>query len=178
MTQVVMVAYSGGMAYDYLQDALRRLCAMRDQGFAFYHATRVSSEACSESITFWLGAAPLCKEPAPGDVDVLVALEELEGRRNARFLKPDGVCILCSAHRLPMSVAVGTVGYPNDILYRMVFEKRKVYQIRRVEITPCAVCAVLLRSLGCDQAACQSLLHGYDNAQQAIDYAFGLSFAK
>lgn len=178
MSQCVLLAYSGEMPYRYLVDVLRDLAHSRGESFATYSPTRVSRAACSEYTCVWLGHEGLCKEPLPQCADVLVGLEELEGRRNARFLSPDGVCVLCSAHRLPMPVAVGTIGYPNDIVYRMVAEGRHVYQIRRVEITNAHVACVMLRALGCDQQHCVHLLAALPDAAEAVTYAFGLQYAK
>ena len=178
MSQAVMIAFSGSMKCEFLVDALRALATYRSESFSLYRPTRVSKSACSESITVWLGDSGLSKEPMPEQIDVLVGLEELEGRRNARYLKKEGMCVLCSVHRLPMPVAVGTVGYPNDILYRMVFEGRKVYQIRRVEVTPLHVICATLRALGCTQEECKAVLNDREGIQEAIEYAYALPYAK
>ena len=178
MSYCVFIAYSGGMTYRYLVDALQALAIRRGLSFATYSPKRVSVAACSEYTCVWLGHQGPAFEPIPQCADVLVGLEELEGRRNARFLSADGVCVLCSAHRLPMAVAVGTIGYPNDIVYRMVAEGRHVYQIKRVEICPANVIAVTLRALGCLQDECLQLLADCEGAQQAVDFAYGLNYAK
>ncbi len=61
-----------------------------------------------------------------GDVDVLVAFEELEALRYAHFLKPDGVLVVNDCRISPMTVTVGAATYPEGIIGRLRGEHRVV----------------------------------------------------
>lgn len=56
---------------------------------------------------------------SPGEVDVLLALEQLEGLRYLPWLRPEGV-VVCSTERIsPVSVTQGNAQYPDAIKEQM-----------------------------------------------------------
>ena len=61
-------------------------------------------------------ASPLI---APGEVDILLALEELEALRWLYALTPDGVVVASTQKILPMPVISGREAYPSDIRARL-----------------------------------------------------------
>ena len=148
MDKKILVAYSGGQDVDYLLRLLAEVADKEGSDFGYYLPAPTSLAACAQRAYVTIGQQRACKEFLPEEADVLLALEELEGRRGVRFLSKEGIMILCSCHRLPMAVAVGTTGYPTDVLYRCVNEGRKVWQIKRVEMQNPFIGAMLLRALG------------------------------
>ena len=162
MDKRILLAYAGGQNVRYLLTLLSVVAEREHSPIGYYIPSTTSREACAERAYVYIGEQPSCKEFLPETADILVALEELEGRRAVRFLTADGVMVLCAAHRLPMSVAVGTTGYPTDVLYRSVNEGRKVWQVKRVECTPPFISAMLLRAMGYDKEAVGSILAACD----------------
>lgn len=158
MDKKILVALSGGQETAYLLTVLRAVAEREQSSFGYYRPCTTSREACVERIFVTVGAQTACKEFLPETADVLVALEELEGRRGVRFLKKEGVLILCAMHRLPMAVAVGTTGYPTDVLYRSVSEGRNVWQVKRAECTPAFIAAITLRALGYERETAEEIL--------------------
>ena len=148
MDKKVLIAFAGGQDVGYLTSLLYEVAKRESSSFGYYMPTPTSKQACACRVFAAIGEQGACKEFLPETADVLVALEELEGRRAVRFLTKEGVLILCAMHRLPMSVAVGTTGYPTDVLYRSVNEGRKVWQVKRAEYKPAFIAAMLLRALG------------------------------
>lgn len=158
MNKKVLLAYAGGQEVDYLTALLYEVAKREESAYGYYMPSSVSREACACRAYVTIGEQTACKEFLPESADVLVALEELEGRRAVRFLAKEGVMILCAMHRLPMSVAVGTTGYPTDVLYRSVNEGRKVWQVKRAEYKPPFIAAMLLRALGYEKDAANELM--------------------
>ena len=158
MDKRILIAFAGGQDVDYLLSLLAHVAEREGSSFGYAMPTPVSRVACSQTAFVTIGAQSACKEFLPDTADVLLALEELEGRRTVRYAKQDANLILCACHRLPMAVAVGTTGYPTDILYRMVNEGRKVWQVKRTEMQPPFLAAMLLRALGYDSDASGDIL--------------------
>lgn len=176
----MLLAYCGGQDISYLLSLLALVAAREGSDFGYYLPSSTSKSACSERAFVTIGAQSDCKEFLPEAADVLLALEELEGRRAARFLSKEGVCVLCSCHRLPMAVAVGTTGYPTDILYRMVSEGRHVWQVKRTEMKNDYVSAMLLRALGYDKDAAKELLmaNGTDIEEASLQAAYDKQYSQ
>ncbi len=57
-------------------------------------------------------ASPLI---TPGEADLLIAFEELEGLRWTHYLKNDGKCVLNTQRIAPMPVITGAAVYPDGI---------------------------------------------------------------
>jgi len=106
-----------------------------------------------------------------GEAKVLVALEELEGRRALRYLAKDGILVLCRFHRLPLSVATGTVGYPSDTLD--ILAGRPLFCVQPKEFSPLLVCALTLRAMGVRESDVRGILA--NDSSDAIGRAFGKS---
>lgn len=67
-------------------------------------------------------AEPIVEE---GQADVLIAFEQLEAKRYAHFLKPDGVLIVNTQKIDPMPVVIGATKYPEGIIE----ELKKDYRV-------------------------------------------------
>ncbi len=160
MDKKVLIAFSGGQPAHYMLDLLAYVAQQEASDIGYYLPRPTSLAACAQRAYVCIGSQTACKEFLPGEADVLLAMEELEGRRGVRFLSKEGILILCSCHRLPMSVSVGTTGYPTDILYRSVSEGRRVLQIKRTEMEIPIIGATLLRALGYDAPTAQTMLAG------------------
>lgn len=52
---------------------------------------------------------------APGEADVLCALEPVEALRCAHFLKEDGYAVISSQRLIPVTVSTGRASYPSDL---------------------------------------------------------------
>lgn len=64
-----------------------------------------------------------------GDVDFIMALEQLEGARYADWLKREASLIINSQQIDPMPVASGTVKYPGDLLEELSRLPIKLYSL-------------------------------------------------
>jgi indolepyruvate ferredoxin oxidoreductase beta subunit len=53
---------------------------------------------------------------ATGEVDILLALEKLEGLRWAHYVRPGGLIVLNNEERMPQPMTEKKVDYPNNIL--------------------------------------------------------------
>lgn len=62
-----------------------------------------------------------------GDVDIILAFEELEALRHIDYLKKDGIIIVNEQKIDPMPVLTGDFSYPNDIMKKL--SKYKLYKI-------------------------------------------------
>lgn len=51
-----------------------------------------------------------------GEVDVLISFERLEAQRYAHFLKPDGIMVVNDCKIEPMTVVIGAMKYPENII--------------------------------------------------------------
>ena len=51
----------------------------------------------------------------PGTADILLAFEQLEALRYAKWLKEDGIAIVSDQQIMPMPVVTGTAKYPENI---------------------------------------------------------------
>ena len=171
MDKKVLLAFAGGQDTSYLTKVLRAVAKRECSAFGYYLPSTASKQACACRLFVTIGAQGACKEFLPETADVLVALEELEGRRAVRFLAKEGVLVLCAMHRLPMSVAVGTTGYPTDVLYRSVNEGRKVWQVKRAECKPAYIAATMLRALGYERGTAIELLSECDLQIEETDLA-------
>lgn len=180
MDKKVLVAYSGGQDVDYILRLLAMVAEREGSEYGYYLPSPTSMAACAQRAYVVIGAQRACKEFLPEEADVLLALEELEGRRGVRFLRKEGILILCSCHRLPMAVAVGTTGYPTDVLYRCVSEGRKVWQIKRLEMQNPFIGAVLLRALGyaAEDAAAILQAFGTPLEDEQLQSAYAKEFSK
>ena len=74
-------------------------------------------------------AEPIVEE---GQADVLIAFERLEALRYAHFLKEDGVLIVNDWKIDPITVVIGAVKYPDNIIENLS-RKHKVYTINAME---------------------------------------------
>lgn len=148
MNKRVLIAFSGGQPIDYLLKVLSVVAEREQSAFGYYAPRPLSPSHCACTAFVKVGEQRACKEFLPEEADVIMALEELEGRRVVRYLAKEGRMVLCYCHRLPMAVAVGTMGYPTDIQYRLGNEGRKVWLVKRVEMKPPFVAAMLLRAMG------------------------------
>lgn len=180
MDKRVLIAFSGGQKVGYLLDLLAHVAAREGSAFGYYMPTPVSRSACSQAAFVCIGEQTACKEFLPQTAHVLLALEELEGRRTVRYARQDANLILCSCHRLPMAVAVGTTGYPTDILYRMQTEGRNVWQVKRTEMVDAFVAAMLLRALGYDSDTAGVILTevGLNLAPEQLAAAYAKEYSK
>ena len=180
MDKKVLLAFAGGQEVDYLTDLLYAVAQREGSAFGYYKPSPVSRQACACRAYVTIGEQTACKEFLPESADVLVALEELEGRRAVRFLTKEGILILCAMHRLPMSVAVGTTGYPTDVLYRSVNEGRKVWQVKRVECKHAFIAAILLRALGYEKDVVRELIEASGEAieEDALTAVFEKKFSE
>jgi len=70
----------------------------------------------------------------PGQADILVAFEKLEGARYVNQLKKDGVLIINEEEMYPLPVLVGLEKYPKDLLedIKGKVEKVKSINARRI----------------------------------------------
>ncbi len=63
-----------------------------------------------------------------GEVDVLISFERLEALRYAHFLKPDGIIVVNDCKIEPMTVVIGAMQYPENIIEGLS-ENHTVYTI-------------------------------------------------
>ena len=66
---------------------------------------------------------PVCEV---GTVDVLISFERLEAQRYAHYLKRDGVLVVNDARIDPMTVVIGAMKYPENILENLKNEHKLV----------------------------------------------------
>ena len=85
-------------------------------GYDFKKTDTLGMAQRGGSVISHLRIAPRVHSPliAEGDVDVLLALEKMEGARWAHFLKAGGVAIVNNHSQPPMSVNLGNEKYPSD----------------------------------------------------------------
>ncbi len=61
-----------------------------------------------------------------GEVDVLLAFEELEALRYAHFVKPEGIIIVNEHKIAPMPVIIGVDKYPLDVIEQLVKKNKTI----------------------------------------------------
>jgi indolepyruvate ferredoxin oxidoreductase beta subunit len=61
---------------------------------------------------------------SPGEADILLAFEKLEAARWVNYVKPDGLVIINNLAIPPLSISLGTQGYPDDQEVTGAFKQR------------------------------------------------------
>lgn len=69
-----------------------------------------------------------------GEVDYILAFEQLEGLRWAEYIKPNGLVILNNQKIMPMSVTVGNSKYPENIKEIIESLPAKVLEVPALDI--------------------------------------------
>ena len=168
MKKTVVITYVGGQEVDYLLHLLQRVAADRGVSFGYHRPHTPSVAACAERLTVRLGADNLCLEGCKLEGDVLLALEEMELRRGLPYLAKGKRVIVCNQHRLPMAVAVGTKSYPTDCMARTLAEGYPIWQVKRKEIAPSYVSALLLRALDLTKEQVATYVEDTDTVERAF----------
>ncbi|MBO4535453.1 MAG: hypothetical protein J5755_05900 [Clostridia bacterium] len=165
------IAYCRGQNIRPYLDILTRFCDKVGRSLWYYDPTSFSSAGESGlcHIRIGEGNTPLCA----GEAQVLVALEELEGRRALRYLAKDGIIVLCRIHRLPLCVSTGAVGYPSDTLD--VLTARPLWAVPAKEYHPITVGALMLRAMGVQLSDALSLLSPVGEQVELVNAAYGKS---
>ncbi|MHB1133493.1 MAG: indolepyruvate oxidoreductase subunit beta [Chloroflexota bacterium] len=78
------------------------------------------------SVTSAVRVGPVVHSPLPrtGQAHYLLALEKLEGARNAAQLRPGGVAVVCDYALPPLAVSSGKAEYPTDEQVRLALAAR------------------------------------------------------
>lgn len=176
MEKRILIAYVQGQPIEDLERLLRRVAEREQTTISFYTPPIMPGAGMSATCWVRLGAKGVAEWP-PEQGDVLVALEELEGRRLLYAVRRDAPIILCDTHRLPMAVAAGTVGYPTDTCARMVADKRNVWKVERKEVCPDVLRCLLLRALGYDRKQVEQWPEWENDVTQSLQIAFDKTFS-
>ncbi len=81
------------------------------------------------------GRQILCPSIAPGEADLLLALEPAEGLRWLGCLKPEGAALVNLTALIPPVVSTGAASYPEDPLASMQASGRAVQGIEATEVS-------------------------------------------
>jgi len=71
-----------------------------------------------------------------GEVDILLALEKLEGLRWAHYVRPGGLIVLNDEERMPQPMTEKKVEYPNDI---QQFLTEKGFSVKLIDANAIAI---------------------------------------
>ena len=171
MSLNLCIAYCHGQDIRPYLDILTRFCDKVGSSIWYYDAITFAKDGESGlcHIRIGEGNTPL----GAGEAQVLLALEELEGRRALRYLAKDGIIVLCRIHRLPLCVSTGAVGYPSDTLD--VLSARPLWAVPSKEYHPLIVGALMLRAMGVQQSDALSLLAPTYDQIDLVNAAYGKS---
>ena len=163
------IAYCHGQEIAPYLDLLKRFCDRVGAKLWYYDQTPFATHGESGLCHIRIASGETML--LPGEAQVLVALEELEGRRALRFLAKDGIIVLARIHRLPLCVSTGAVGYPSDNLD--VLGAKPILVVQAKEYHPVTIGALMLRAMGVQESDAYQLINPPDDQVDLITRAYG-----